>query len=152
MLVGNAILIPLVLNANLWAAALPPTIFIVGNYLMCKKGVWEEWIGIITYPISILLLTILGYTLDPLYLIVPTLILTYGDALASIVGRLFFKTEQKSMQGSFVMFTVSIFICAFFFSVQTAFSIALLCTLIEGSKWDNLTVPLAASGMIFLLR
>ena len=60
MLVGNAVILPIILGADLWAAALPSFIFIIVTGEMVKRNIFERGFndsGLVLYPFSILLLT-----------------------------------------------------------------------------------------------
>lgn len=148
ILVGNAVIFPIIFNADLWAAALPPLAFIFINHVLQEFGIFEADTGLIFYPFSILILVFLSYlTSNPLYLIIPSLLMAYGDALASIFGRVIFHRSEKSVEGSVIMFLVSLAISSFFltsFSLNPlwSFVIAAVASIAEMEREDNLTVPL----------
>jgi phytol kinase len=150
-LVGAVILIPISLGASLWATIVPSLIFIAVNLWLNKKGFWKDFEGIITYSLAILIATFLGYLVDMIYFILPTFIMAYGDPLAAMVGRMVFKKFQKSWQGSLTMLGVSFIISLGFLQFWEALTVAVVATLAEGHKWDNITVPLAVSGVLWLL-
>ncbi|MBR9681494.1 MAG: hypothetical protein GOV00_01705, partial [Candidatus Altiarchaeota archaeon] len=57
MLVGNAVIIPVVLKAELWAAIVPSIVFIVLTGEMVKRHFFERGYndaGLVLYPFSIL--------------------------------------------------------------------------------------------------
>ncbi len=148
IIVGNAVLLPVLFRADMWAAALPPLAFIFVNHVLQETGVFEADTGLIFYPFSVLLLVILAYiSSSPLYLIIPALIMAYGDGLAALFGRMVFHRSDKSLQGSLIMFLVSLGISAIFltsFNIDPLWSliIALVATIAETERDDNLTVPL----------
>ena len=151
ILIGNAILIPLIMGASIWAAALPSFSFIIINTVLLRRGFWKEWEGIISYPFSVLILTYFGYTFDFIYLFLPIFILAYGDSFASLMGKLMFKSEKKSLQGSLTMFLTTFVISLMFLNPIQTLAIAVVATLVEGSKWDNLTIPFAVAGTLYLI-
>ncbi len=151
ILVGNAILIPLIMGASIWAAALPSFSFLIINTILLKKQFWKGWEGIISYPFSVLVLTYFGYTFDFIYLLLPIFILAYGDSFASLMGKLMFKSEKKSLQGSLTMFLTTFAISLVFLNPIQTLAVALVATLVEGSKWDNLTIPFAVAGTLYLI-
>lgn len=151
-LVGNAVFIPLLLGARLWAAALPPLAFSVANYWLWRRGFWRGPVGLVTYPLSVMGMTFLGYLLHPHYLVVPAVVLAYGDSAAALVGRKLFGREQQSWQGSTAMLLVSLAACLPFLQLPDALVVSWAATLAEGHGWDNLTVPAAAAVALALLR
>ena len=151
ILVGNAILIPLMMGASVWAVILPSIGFMIFNIFLIKKGFWKDWEGIMSYPISVIVLASFGYNFDFIYFFLPVFILAYGDAFASLMGKIIFKSEKKSLQGSLTMFLVSFAISLVFLNPIQTLVVAIVATLAEGSKWDNLTVPFAVAGTLYLI-
>jgi len=164
MLVGNAVLIPVVLQADLWAAVLPSITFIVVTGEMVKRQVFERGYndaGLVLYPFSILLLTLMTYTTgNTNYMVIPTLILAYGDAVASLVGRNIFGKLRKSLEGSAAMFAtsftityvISVLINGVSASLFWTFILAAVATWAERMRDDNLTVPLFTAIIILLMN
>jgi len=86
------------------------------------------------------------------------LIMSLSDPIASLVGRVYGKFDifGKSLEGSIAFFIVSVIILlSFDFSSDKILYVAILCTLVElfsnqiGID-DNLSVPLVASGLLFI--
>ncbi len=151
-LVGNAVLIPLLLNPSLWAALLPPLVFVAVNAYLQKQGFEElKEDGAVLFPVSIALLILLYYLLnDPLYLLIPAFALSYGDAAAGFFGRVWFGTSKKSLKGSSAMFLallpINYLILKLFWKESLFFAslLALVSTWAEfvSKDRDNLAVPL----------
>jgi phytol kinase len=118
--------------------------------------------GEICFPISVAILFQLSHH-DPVFYIIPLLVLTLADAFAAIVGVRYGKSHYnaaegiKSMEGS-LFFFITAFLCvqiplllmSDFGNAQiilVALFIALLITLCEAVSWqglDNLFIPLGA--------
>jgi len=162
LLAGNAVLIPLVLGADLWAMATLPLVFMFANSELVKRDFFEKGIddeGLVFYPFSILLLVFLTYfTGEVLYLIVPTLIMAYGDAIAGLVGRNIFGHEQKSLEGSLAMFMTALLVMVgvnqMLHSIHWFWMLLIpaVATWAERLENDNLTVPLFTAMALLLMK
>lgn len=118
--------------------------------------------GELCFPVAIGILYTLAGDNKLLYLL-PLMIVTFADSLAALVGLYYGRRRyhspdgRKTIEGSLVMFLVSMS-CAFVaLNLQTsmspqavllvAFNLASMVTLVEAISWrgiDNLMIPLAA--------
>jgi len=125
-------------------------------------GIERQSYGEICFPLSVAILFQLSHQ-EPVFYIVPLLILTLADAFAAIVGVRYGKSHYdaaegiKSFEGS-LFFFITAFLCVQIplllmsdYSspniILVALFIALLITLSEAASWqglDNLFIPLAA--------
>jgi len=87
------------------------------------------------------------------------LILAFGDTAAGFVGRNMGRlknplNKKKTIEGSLAFFATSLFAAMLFVSTPTAIIVAFLVAIIESLPLkinDNLTVPLSAGLVMFLL-
>jgi phytol kinase len=119
------------------------------------------------FPISVALLFALAHG-DKLLYLIPLLVLTFADAVASVLGTVYGKVAYegiggtKSLEGSVAFFTVAFFavhVPLLLFtelsrpqSLLVALDIALVVTLLEAVAWrgqDNIIIPL---GVFLLLH
>jgi phytol kinase len=119
------------------------------------------------FPIAVALLFALARG-DKLLYLIPLLVLTFADAVASILGTVYGKVAfegiggSKSLEGSVAFFTVAFFtvhVPLLLFtdlsrpqSLLVALDIALVVTLLEAVAWrgqDNIIIPL---GVFLLLH
>ncbi len=119
------------------------------------------------FPIAVALLFALARG-DKLLYLIPLLVLTFADAVASVLGTIYGKVAyegiggSKSLEGSVAFFTVAFFtvhVPLLLFtelsrpqSLLVALDIALVVTLLEAVSWrgqDNLIIPL---GVFLLLH
>jgi phytol kinase len=124
--------------------------------------------GAILFPISMLFIAMFVWEKDVLAFSGAMLILGLSDGLASLVGRTWGRHEyyiatQKSYEGSLVFFISTLFVFSGFLLVKGAFGFlplfiaflaSLILTAVEGisrNGWDNLFLPLIASGFFLLL-
>ena len=158
---------------SLWVAMILPIVFIIFNTYSYKKHFIvsmerkdNQSLGTIYYPIALLILVVLSYTIiNPILAAIGVFILGYGDGLASLFGikygiRKVYK--HKTWIGSITMFIISYMIAFIFLLVLTsiqqsliyAFIIAIFATLIElyaPKGLDNLTVPLGVTLIAYIL-
>jgi dolichol kinase len=151
-------------------AIIPPAAFIVINFLDWKLGVLQAMtssdrsnLGTVYFPISFVIMIWLFWD-RPALLVASLMPLTWGDALAAVLGKRFGRRHYtvlgatRSLEGSLVMFCAS--------SLATGLALALLgteeplgialvtalgTTLAEAvSPWglDNLTIPAAAAALL----
>jgi len=156
-------------------AIIPPLSFVVINYVSYRRDVFKAMeladkrnLGTVYFPISFAVLIALCWA-KPSVLVGSLMTMTWGDAMAAIVGQRWGKhplpggLRGKSWEGSAAMFLAS------FASVvialvgsgvaggQAAFSALITAgaaTLLEAlTPWglDNLTVPLGSAGVLALL-
>lgn len=159
-----------------WLAVIPPATFIILNYVSYRQGIfsaieseYQANLGTVYFPLAFGLIILLLW--DYPNLLVATLMpLTWGDAMAAILGKAYghikytIMGQTRSIEGSVSMFLfslVSTFLVLWLVSPGVAgwpsFGIAivaaLFATLIEAvSPWglDNLTIP-AISGLILYI-
>lgn len=160
----------------LWAAVVPAC-FVVLNYLSYRFGLFsamergegKEDLGTVYYALSLLILALatFGPLNAPVIGGVGILAMGYGDGLAAVVGKLrpirqykVFKSK-RSIGGSAVMFAATFITTALLlnFTGQAsvwlpALAVAAAATVLEAVTplgLDNLTVPLGASGICWLM-
>lgn len=171
--ISNWYFIAMIYFDNYLVAIIPPLSFIFLNYLSYRYKLIEgierqnkKDLGTIYYPISLFLLVLFSFGVinKPYIGLIGTLILGYGDGIASIIGEKFGKTKiykNKSYIGSLTMFIISFFttfilltlfnpINKFFYSLIIAFS-ATIIEIFSSQGTDNLTVPLTSSLLYYLL-
>ena len=157
------------------AAIIPPLSFVVINYVSYRRDVFKAIeladkrnLGTVYFPISFAVLIALCWTV-PAVLVGSLMTMTWGDAMASIVGQRWGKRRlpgvlrRKSWEGSAAMLaasSVSVLIALVGFGVAGgqaavyALITASVAALLEAlTPWglDNLTVPLASAGVLALL-
>lgn len=157
-------------------AVIPPLSFVVINYISCRRETFKAMevgergnLGTVYFPISFAL--IIYFLWSRRHLVVASLMpMTWGDALAAILGRHYGKYEYsirgfiRSLEGSLTMFLFSwlaTFLALLFFpplgwqlSLLYSLIVAVLATVVEAvSIWhlDNLTVPLVSALFLYLL-
>ena len=164
---------------SLWWAIVPPLAFVVINYLDYRFGIIQAMmssnrsnLGTVYFPLAfaVVLVVFWGDPLRPTanpHLIVAALMpMTWGDALAAIVGERFgrhrytFFGQTRSLEGSVTMLIVSalatwVALGAAPSAVVIALITAVGATLVEAiSPWgiDNLTVPAVSAIILALAR
>lgn len=157
-----------------WFAMIPPVTFIVLNYLSYRLNLLKAMerggkgnLGTVYFPVSLLILVILtfGVLKRPEIGAIGILIMGYGDGLAAAIGSKYGKHKLvfgKSLEGTVTMFVASLVVALavglFYYPVWTALILAVgvsaFATLIElftPKGLDNLSVPLSASLIYYLL-
>jgi len=162
-------------------AIIPPLSFVAINYVSYRQETFKAMetgergnLGTVYFPISFTLIIVFFWLTRPTNypgLIVAALMpMTWGDAMAAILGKRFGQYKYRilgstrTMEGSLTMFLFSwlaTFLALFFFphlglltSLLYASIVALVATLVEAlSPWhlDNITVPLSSALMLYLL-
>lgn len=131
-------------------------------------GVARRSLGDVCFAFAVVILFALAE--DPVFYVVPVLVLTLGDAAAALIGiaygRKTFATRDglKSWEGSATMFAVAFAAVHVPLLLGTgigraetlliAVILAVLATLLEGMAWhglDNLTIPLGTYLMLVAL-
>jgi len=157
-------------------AIIPPLSFAVINYMSYRWKTFKAMevgekgnLGTVYFPISFAI--IIYFLWSRRHLVVASLMpMTWGDALAAILGRHFGKYQYsirgftRSLEGSLTMFLFSwlaTFLALLFFppfswqsSLLYSFVVAVIATVVEAvSIWhvDNLTVPLLSALLLYLL-
>lgn len=161
---------------NRWMAVIPPAFFIILNYVSYRQGAFKAIeskdksnLGTVYFPLSFSIVILLLW--DYPNLLVATLMpLTWGDAMAAILGKAYGHIKYttsghtRSVEGSVSMFLfslISTFLALWLLppmmagwpSFGVAITISLVATFVEAlSPWglDNLTIP-AASGLVLYL-
>jgi phytol kinase len=163
---------------NLWWAIVPPLAFVVINYLDYRFGLIQAMmssnrsnLGTVYFPLAFAVVLVIFWgdpsrpATNPHLIVAALMPLTWGDALAAIVGERFgqhrytFFGQTRSLEGSVTMLIVSalaawIALGASPSAVAIALVIALGATLVEAiSPWgiDNLTIPAVSTLIIKLL-
>ena len=159
-----------------WLAVIPPVIFVILNYVAYRRGAFsaiesenKSNLGTVYFPLAFGVIILLLW--DYPHILVATLMpLTWGDAMAAILGKAYghikytVMGQTRSIEGSVSMFLFSLmstFLALWLVSPDAAgwgsFGIAviaaLLATLVEAiSPWglDNLTIP-AVSGLVLYM-
>jgi len=160
-------------------AIVPPLAFIIINYLDYRFGLVQAMmssnrsnLGTVYFPISFAAVLVLFWgapfapTMQPRLIVAALMPMTWGDALAAVIGRQFGRRlynvlgHTRSLEGSATMFFVSalatwLALGASLLVVPIALVVALAATLVEAiSPWgiDNLTVPAASAFVLAIMR
>jgi phytol kinase len=158
-------------------AIIPPLSFVVLNYISYRQEIFKSVetgekgnLGTVYFPISFAIILCLFW--DSPHLLVASLMpMTWGDALAAILGRRYGQRKYtllgstRSVEGSLAMFLfswLSTFLAllllpplAWQTSLLYSLALAAFATLVEAlSPWhlDNLTVPLLSAAVLYLMR
>ncbi len=157
-------------------AIIPPLVFILLNYISYRRQLFTAMetgekgqLGTVYFPISFSILIPLLWS-QPVLLVASLMPMTWGDAFAAILGKLYGKHtftvfgQTRSMEGTLVMFAfsfVAVFATLLFFaqpldtSLILAFVVALVAALVEAVSplgIDNLTVPLTSAVVLVVLN
>jgi len=158
-------------------AIIPPLSFVVLNYVSYRGEIFKSVetgekgnLGTVYFPISFALIICLFWE-RPELLVASLMPMTWGDALAAILGRRYGQRKYsvlgstRSVEGSLAMFLLSwlsTFLALLLLpplrwqtSLLYSLAVAVFATLIEAlSPWhiDNLTVPLLAAALLHLLH
>lgn len=180
IMLSNWWIIAMIFFDNVWCAALLPFLFIIINYVSYKYDIIKvmerdegeenkDSLGTVYYAFSLLVLAIITFGLikNPLIGLCGISVMGYGDGLAAVVGKgvnsYKFKVfnNTKSVAGCLTMFFVSFMILTGFcvyanvsYWLIKSILVAILLTIVEAVSikgTDNITVPLLASGLAFLL-
>lgn len=158
-------------------AILLALIFIAVNYTAIRLGLLKGMhgtnrvsYGTVYYPVSFLILVLVFWDAAPFVISLSILILALGDAAAAIVGENLrspheyrLTSDKKSYEGSLAMFVTTTAVTVFGLrafgpelswnhAAQVAFAVGLFATAweaISSKGFDNLTIPLGASLMIY---
>jgi len=173
--VSNWWIIAMIFYDNFIYASIVPALFIIINYASYKKNIFKsmergkgkEDLGTVYYAISLFILAIITFNFTTPYIgAMGILVMGYGDGFAALVGEKYGKmkvlfNKNKSLVGTFTMFFVSFFVAVLvsYFAGDSrifinALIIALVSALIELISpygTDNLTVPLSASFIYYLM-
>ena len=184
ILLGNWWLVVVYFFNSMWTAGIVPFAFIFINYASVKRnkkgGLLSELerknekksYGIVLYPISMLLLVIISYTIikQPYIGGIGLLALSYGDGSAALIGQKFnYKSfvvfgNKKTVSGSVGMFLATFFSTLIFMMIvqidlpfhiviPALITVAVISTLLEACTpfgFDNITVPLSAVGVFYI--
>ena len=157
-----SILAVLLFEQREWAI-IPPAAFIVINFLDWKFGVLQAMtssdrsnLGTVYFPIAFVVI-IWVFWERPGLLVASLMPLTWGDALAAVIGRRYGRRSYtvlgstRTMEGSAALLLLSVVACSITlaaFGVDHVIGLALIvsvgATLVEAvSPWgtDNLTIP-----------
>jgi len=177
ILLSHWILLALAVYQSPWIAAIAPASFILINYLTYRKLIYSplerddnETPGTVWYAVSLCILCFVGFALEmPWIAACGMLAMGYGDGFGALVGKRWgkhpFPHAPKSLEG---MATVALFSAlavgavAFFYApeltlpfiVQMALACAVPAAAIElysPRGFDNVTLPLGVSAMVYLL-
>ena len=157
-------------------ACIGPAIFVVLNYISYKYDLIKtmerekkDGLGTVYYALTLLILSYLTFgPLDNTLIgLCGVIIMGYADGMAAVMGKSIesFRYKifgtTKSLAGSLTMFIISfIIISGFLVYVNVAYwfikaiIISIVLTVLEAISvkgTDNLTVPLAAVAMLFLV-
>ncbi len=160
-----------------WGVLVPPLVFSGINYLSYRYEIFKAMelkgnIGTILYPLSLcIIFPFFWYIGNKIPAVAGLLVMGFGDGFAGIVGQKFGKhrykifNAEKSIEGSIAMFLFSflaVFLIFLIFSpsftwakiISISLITALASTLVEAisiKNFDNLTVPIIASLIIYLM-
>ena len=156
-------------------AIVPPLSFVVLNYISYRQDIFksvetgeEGNLGTVYFPISFAIILCLFWE-RPNFLVASLMPMTWGDALAAILGRRYGRRKYsvlgstRSIEGSLAMFLFS-WLATFLallllpppgwqMSLLYSLVVAAFATLVEAlSPWhiDNLTVPLLSAALLHL--
>ncbi|MBM4464817.1 MAG: phosphatidate cytidylyltransferase [Chloroflexi bacterium] len=167
-------------------AIVPPLSFVLLNYISYRGQIFKSVelgekgnLGTVYFPISFAIIICLFWD-RPNLLVASLMPMTWGDALAAILGRRYGQRKYsmlgstRSVEGSLAMFLfswLSVFLALLLLSPLSplaggdggrwqasllyALAVAVFATLVEAlSPWhmDNLTVPLLAAALLYLVR
>lgn len=173
IMLANWWLIAMYFFTNAFWACIGPICFVIINYISYKKNLIsvmerekQDGLGTVYYALSLFLMAIytFGIIKRPEVGLCASLIMGYGDGLASIVGQSIESYEykigntKKTIAGSATMFVISLILLGvFLFSAGSAFwvlkaiIIAGILTIVEAGAikgTDNLAVPLIATILL----
>lgn len=157
-------------------AIIPPLSFVATNYISYRGEIFKSVetgekgnLGMVYFPISFAVIICL-FWMRPNLLVASLMPMTWGDALAAILGRRYGQRKYsvlgftRSMEGSLAMFLFSwpsIFLALLLLpslgwqtSLLYSVAVAAFATLVEAlSPWhiDNLTVPLFSAALLYLI-
>lgn len=165
-------------------AIIPPLSFVATNYISYRGEIFKSVetgekgnLGMVYFPISFAVIICL-FWMRPNLLVASLMPMTWGDALAAILGRRYGQRKYsvlgftRSMEGSLAMFLfswLSIFLALLLLpslggvlslpkgwqtSLLYSLAVAAFATLVEAlSPWhiDNLTVPLFSAALLYLI-
>jgi len=166
-------------------AIIPPLSFVLLNYISYRGEIFKSVetgekgnLGTVYFPISFAIIICLLWE-RPNLLVASLMPMTWGDALAAVLGRRYGQRKYsvlgstRSMEGSLVMFLfswLSTFLALLLLppllppvrggwggwqtSLLYALAVAVFATLVEAlSPWhvDNLTVPLLSAALLYWL-
>ncbi|MCK4471616.1 MAG: phosphatidate cytidylyltransferase [Anaerolineae bacterium] len=157
-------------------AIIPPLSFVILNYISYRREIFKSVetgekgnLGTVYFPISFVIIIYLFWE-SPHLLVASLMPMTWGDALAAILGRRYGQRKYsvlgstRSVEGSLAMFLVSwlsTFLAllllsplAWQTSLLYSLALAVFATLVEAlSPWhiDNLTVPLLSAALLYLI-
>lgn len=179
--VGTYIIPTFYIFHSLYYALVPPVVFIIVNILSYRfklfRAMEEEEgrnLGTMLFPISFCVVMIIFWNkgVDSVAAMLGILVMAWGDAAASIIGRNFgthyyyFFRERKSFEGSIAMFVASYIILAIALTMwghpkldiyemaMVAFFTSLVGTFLEAISargLDNLIVPICSSFVAYIL-
>lgn len=157
-------------------AIIPPLSFVLFNYISYRGEIFKSVetgekgnLGTVYFPISFAIIICLLWE-RPNLLVASLMPMTWGDALAAVLGRRYGQRKYsvlgstRSMEGSLAMFLfswLSTFLALLLLpplgwqtSLLYALAVAVFATLVEAlSPWhiDNLTVPLLSAALLYLI-
>jgi phytol kinase len=157
-------------------AIIPPLSFMLLNYISYRGEIFKSVetgekgnLGTVYFPISFAIILRLFWT-RPDLLVASLMPMTWGDALAAILGRRYGRRTYcvlgttRSVEGSLAMFFftwLSTFLALYLLpplgwqiSLFYSLVVAVFATLVEAlSPWhiDNLTVPLLSAVLLYLI-
>lgn len=179
--VGTYIIPTFYIFHSLYYALVPPVIFIIMNILSYRFKIFRAMeeddgrnLGTMLFPISFCIVMIIFWNKgdDRVAAMLGILVMAWGDASASIVGRNFgahfyhFFRERKSFEGSIAMLVTSYIVLAIVLTIwghpkldvyeiaTVAFLTSLVGTFLEAISvrgLDNLIVPIVSSGAAYVI-
>ena len=157
-------------------ASLVPLSFVIINYISYKKNLIsvmerqsQDGLGTVYYALSLLIIAIItfGIVKRPEIGLCSILIMGYGDGLAAVIGKRAKSYEykigntKKTLAGTLTMFIMTFIIVAVFSGVTgvnlwliKSIITAIILTIIEAISikgTDNITIPISACALLFIL-
>ncbi len=158
-------------------AIIPPLSFVVLNYISYRGEIFKSVelgekgnLGTVYFPISFALILCLFWE-RPNLLVASLMPMTWGDALAAILGRRYGQRKYsvlgstRSVEGSLAMFLfswLSTFLALLLLpplswqtSLLYSLAVAVFATLVESLSprhMDNLTVPLLSAALLYWMH
>jgi phytol kinase len=161
---------------NWYFAIVPPLSFVILNYISYRLELFRSVetgekgnLGTVYFPISFAIILYLFWN-RPHLLVASLMPMTWGDALAAILGRRYGRRRYsvlgstRSVEGSLAMFLfswLSTFLALLILpplgwqaSLLYSLALGVFATVVEAlSPWhiDNLTVPLLSAALLYLI-
>jgi dolichol kinase len=163
------------LFTNKWFALIPPTAFVVLNYISHRHTLFAAMetqdksnLGTVYFPIAFAAVILLFFDISKPFMVAALMPMTWGDAFAAIVGKRYGRRcytlfgSRRSAEGSAAMFVFSLLSTAITFlafgaapwtAIAVGLALALFAAIAEAispAGLDNLLVPTSGVLIYFL--